>query len=193
VLRRRRRRAEPTSDDRAPSPVAPPGRFVVDPGPNATPIEVHVQDDQTDVSIDVERWQRLVGDVLAAEYVFGPGEATVVFVDEAAMTALNKLHMGGNGPTDVLSFPIDAGDVTAGIDHRLVGDIVVCPAVAEANAPHHAGALDDEIALLLVHGTLHLLGHDHAEDAERERMWARERELLAQFWGPLAKDPWATT
>ena len=151
-----------------------------------------MQDDQTDVDVDPDRWRTLVSGALAAEYVFGPGEATVVFVDEASMTALNKLHMGGSGPTDVLSFPIDAGDITAGIDHRLVGDIVICPKVARANAPEHAGTLDDEIALLLVHGTLHLLGHDHATDEERDRMWARERELLADLWGPLARDPWGS-
>jgi probable rRNA maturation factor len=74
-----------------------------------------------------------------------------------------------------------------------VGDVVVCPAVATANAPSHAGSTDDEIALLLVHGTLHLLGYDHMEDGDRARMWARERELLDQLWGPLGSDPWATT
>jgi probable rRNA maturation factor len=159
-------------------------------GDASRPVEVHGVDDQSDLEIDLDRWTGLVGGVLAAERVYGPGEATVLFVDVEAMTALNRLHMGGTGPTDVLSFPIDAGDITAGIDHRLVGDIVICPVVAERNAPSHAGTLDDEIALLLVHGALHLLGHDHQEDDQRARMWQRERELLGQLWGDLPRDPW---
>ena len=73
----------------------------------------------------------------------------------------------------------------------LLGDVVVCPAVAVANAPAHAGSYDDEVALLVVHGVLHLLGMDHATDDERDAMQARERELLAAHHGPLAADPWA--
>lgn len=72
----------------------------------------------------------------------------------------------------------------------LLGDVVICPEVAAANAPGHAGTLDDELALLVVHGILHLLGMDHDRDADREAMQARERSLLAAWWGPLAADPW---
>jgi probable rRNA maturation factor len=68
----------------------------------------------------------------------------------------------------------------------LLGDVVVCPAVAARQAPEHAGNLDDELALLVVHGVLHVLGWDHAEVEETERMRARERQLLeASHWrGP---------
>lgn len=189
MLRRRRRAArtaEPTSEQGDDFGEVPLRR-----GDGVTPIEVHVVDDQSDVTVDPERWSALVSGVLEAEAVHGPGEATVVFVEAEPMAALNQLHMGKQGPTDVLSFPIDAGEITAGIDHRLVGDVVVCPSVAAANAPAHAGTTDDEIALLLVHGTLHLLGYDHMEDDERARMWQRERELLDELYGPLARDPWA--
>ena len=58
------------------------------------------------------------------------------------------------------------------------------------NAPQHAGTVDDEIALLLVHGSLHLLGHDHAEPDERARMWAAEQRLLAALRPPFTRDPW---
>jgi probable rRNA maturation factor len=96
----------------------------------------------------------------------------------------------------VLAFPLDAHDVTelvipagatrgpdrAPIDPGdmplLLGDVVICPAVAAAQAPEHAGTLDDELALLLVHGILHVLGHDHAEPAEALAMRARELEIL---------------
>ena len=76
----------------------------------------------------------------------------------------------------MLSFPLDTDD-TAGLP-VLLGDVVICPAIAAAQASEHAGTLDDELALLVVHGVLHVLGHDHASSAERARMQARERELL---------------
>lgn len=148
-----------------------------------------------DALASLDRWADLVRAALVAEGVVGPAETNVVFVDVDEMAALNVEHMGATGPTDVLSFPIDDDD-DAGQDGsfgdatRLVGDIVVCPAVAAANAPAHAGDLLGEIALLLVHGSLHLVGHDHAEADERARMWARERELLAELWGALPRDPW---
>ena len=63
----------------------------------------------------------------------------------------------------------------------LLGDVVVCPAVAARNAPTHAGTYDDEIALLVVHGILHVLGMDHAEADEAAAMQARERDLLGRF------------
>ena len=63
----------------------------------------------------------------------------------------------------------------------LLGDVVVCPAVAERQAPDHGASYDDELALLVVHGVLHVLGHDHAEVDETARMQARERELLGRF------------
>ena len=95
----------------------------------------------------------------------------------------NPKWMEKEGPTDVLSFPIDAEDaLTDGQDHHvLLGDVVICPAVAHRNAPGHAGTYPDEIALLTVHGILHVLGHDHAEPEETMVMQARERELLERF------------
>jgi probable rRNA maturation factor len=147
---------------------------------------------ETDVPLDVDRWADLVRGVLVAEGVDGGAETNVVFVDADEMASLNAEHMAATGPTDVLSFPID--DEPAGVGDaaavRFVGDIVVCPSVAAANASSHAGTLDDEIALLLVHGSLHLLGHDHALPAERAAMWSAERRLLAALWGPLPRDPW---
>jgi probable rRNA maturation factor len=135
------------------------------------------------------------------------------FVDADEMSELNREHMGHQGATDVLSFPIDgdplpvafdADDRAAipGDDGRstrpmspeeppwMLGDIVICPSVAAANAPDHAGTYHDELALLVVHGLLHLMDMNHAEPDERAAMQARERELLDFFHGPLARDPW---
>jgi probable rRNA maturation factor len=96
--------------------------------------------------------------------------------------------MGKSGPTDVLSFPLDDdtdADGLAGADVPvLLGDVVICPAVAAEQAPDHAGTLDDELALLVVHGILHVLGHDHAEPAETAEMRAAELAHLERFhWG----------
>jgi hypothetical protein len=72
----------------------------------------------------------------------------------------------------------------------LLGDIVICPAVAHRNAPEHAGTYEDELALLVVHGLLHLMGMDHQDDDEAEEMEARERELLARHYNPLRPEAW---
>jgi probable rRNA maturation factor len=135
--------------------------------------------------VDVDRWCRLAADVLEDEGL--SGELTLTFVDRDEIAALNTEHMGGTGPTDVLSFPLDAldGDQSADGDvPLLLGDVVVCPDVAREQAADHAGTIDDELALLVVHGVLHVLGHDHAEPDETALMRARELELLTvHHWG----------
>lgn len=144
--------------------------------------------------VDVDRWAGLLGAALAAEGVPAGAEVGLAFLGPEAMAELNQVHMGGAGPTDVLAFPIDGRDVLDGSPvPGMVGDIVVCPAVAQAGAADHAGSPDDELALLVVHGALHLLGHDHGEDDERAAMQERERALLAAHHGPLAGDPWAAS
>jgi len=137
---------------------------------------VVARDDQSAEPIEVDRWADLAAAVLAAEGE--AGELNLLFVDEVAMAGLNQEHMGHEGPTDVLSFPIDGPG--AGPD-GLLGDVVVCPAVARRNAPTHAGTFEDELALLVVHGVLHVLGHDHAEDDEATAMRAAEAAHLARF------------
>ena len=134
-------------------------------------------DEQDDQPVDLDRWTALATAALAAEGV-AEGELTLLFVDEVAMAELNELHMGETGATDVLSFPIDGNESGDGPGPTLLGDVVICPAVAARNAPAHAGTYDDELALLVVHGVLHVLGHDHAEPDETAVMQGRERELL---------------
>lgn len=166
--------------------------------------EVFCADEQADVELDLVRWQALAMDVLHAEGVRGLAELSVLFVTEQEMSELNETYMGKLGPTDVLAFPLDAQEAvhvvsptgaTRGPDRApadpgdlplLLGDVVICPAVAARQASSHAGTLDDEIALLLVHGVLHVLGHDHAEEPAAAAMRSRELELLqAHHWhGP---------
>jgi len=133
------------------------------------------------VDVDVDRWSRLAAAVLADECQ--RGELTLTFVDPDEIAALNAEHLGLDGPTDVLSFPLDGSAEPAAVDASaevpvLLGDVVVCPAVAAAQAVEHAGTLDDELALLVVHGVLHVLGHDHAGADETAVMRARELDHL---------------
>ena len=157
----------------------------VGPGSTVTVVGADEQTPEGDcVAVDVARWCRLAGDVLRHEGRHG--ELTLTFVDRDEIAALNAEHMGQRGPTDVLSFPLDVdGDVAEDVP-VLLGDVVVCPGVAREQAPEHAGTLEDELALLVVHGVLHVLGHDHADRDDTATMRAREIELLsAHHWaGP---------
>ena len=135
-----------------------------------------------DTTIDLDRWRVLAEAVLGA--AGAEGELTLTFVDVDEIASLNEEHMGKAGPTDVLAFPLDEGP-TPGVP-TLLGDVVICPSVAAEQVPDHAGTFDDEIALLVVHGILHVLGHDHAEADQAAVMRQRELELLeAHHWsGP---------
>jgi probable rRNA maturation factor len=161
-------------------------------------IEIFVADEQIDQPVDTMRWVRLAEAVIIEERVPGDVELSMLFVDEQAMTDLNKRFRGQDGPTDVLSFPIDEVPVEGGRSPdsggtgpgftaepsdlpTVLGDVVICPSVAKRNAPQHAGTYDDELALLVVHGVLHLLNMDHEDDAEAEVMERREQDLIAKF------------
>jgi probable rRNA maturation factor len=133
--------------------------------------------DSPEVLVDVARWQRLALDVLVDSGA--AGELTLTFVDRDDIAELNAEHMGKDGPTDVLSFPMD-DEPLEGVP-TLLGDVVVSPAVAADQFADHAGTLDDELALLVVHGVLHVLGHDHAEPDETAVMQSRELDLLERF------------
>jgi probable rRNA maturation factor len=155
-------------------------------------VQVTLTDD-CDEDVDGPRWAGLLAAVLEAEGVAAGAEAGLTFVTPSAMAELNAAHMGGTGPTDVLAFPIDGIDAAGAGGSSppgMVGDVVICPVVAWAGAADHAGSDDDELALLVVHGALHLLGHDHAEVDDTTVMQARERALLADHHGALAGDPW---
>ena len=169
---------------------------------------VFCADEQDDLPVDLDRWQRLATDVLLAEGVRGLVEMSLIFVNEDEIAALNLEHMQKAGPTDVLSFPIDmVADADEAVDEQaarrgpdrpppdlgdiplLLGDIVVCPAVTARQAPDHAGNVDDELALLVVHGVLHILGHDHHDPEETAVMRTKElAHLEAHHWGGPAPE-----
>jgi probable rRNA maturation factor len=161
-------------------------------------IDVFAADEQQDHPMDVAYWAGLARQVLVARGVKGETEVSLLFVDEEAIAALNSQFLGKTGPTDVLSFPIeddpgptgrspDLGGSGPGVSPEqgalmLLGDVVICPSVAARNAVEHEVSLEDEVALLVVHGLLHLLGMDHEIAAEAERMEALEQQLLTRFY-----------
>ena len=162
-------------------------------------MQVFGADEQTAAPVDVDRWVALARDVLVAEGVSGDAELSLLFVDEETIAELNDRFMDAEGP-----------DRRAGLPHRRPGgrrplarrrarpgptatspSPATCPSCSatswcarrwpSARRPTHAGSYDDEMALLVVHGILHVLGHDHAEPEETAVMQARERELLDRF------------
>jgi probable rRNA maturation factor len=161
-------------------------------------VSIYGSDEQSAVAIDLARWIRLGRLVVDEERVPADAELSLIFVDETTITDLNVRFLDGTGPTDVLAFPIDHDQLPSGrrpdaggrgpgspieVDEppMVLGDVVICPSVAERQAPEHAGSLDAELALLVVHGTLHLLNYDHADEADAAVMQRRERELLDVF------------
>jgi probable rRNA maturation factor len=113
-------------------------------------------------------------------------ELSVLLVDAEYMAELNHRWMDGEGPTDVLAFPMDEGSVDhgpgeSGGEPALLGDIVLCPEVAAKQAAGVGHSTADELALLTVHGTLHLLGYDHAEPDEEREMFGLQSRLLESW------------
>jgi probable rRNA maturation factor len=114
-------------------------------------------------------------------------ELSVLLVDVEYMSELNHRWMGGDGPTDVLAFPMDESSVdhgpseSNGGEPALLGDIVLCPEMAAKQAPAAGHTADDELHLLTVHGVLHLLGYDHAEPEEEREMFTLQSRLLESW------------
>lgn len=112
-------------------------------------------------------------------------EVTLLFVSESEMASYNRRFLDRGGPTDVLAFPVE--DLLPGVvpDNEphgpplMLGDVIIAPAYVRRQATEHGVGFDDEMALMVTHGILHLLGYDHVEDDDAERMEARERQLLA--------------
>jgi probable rRNA maturation factor len=161
-------------------------------------IDVFAADEQSVAPVELERWSTLARAVLESRGLKGEVEVSLLFVDEDAIAALNERFLERAGPTDVLAFPVeddplppgrfpDMGGTGPGSEVNdepplLLGDVVVCPSVAARNAEERSIAYEDEIALLVVHGLLHLLGMDHQIDAEAEDMEALEQALLSTFY-----------
>lgn len=111
-------------------------------------------------------------------------ELSIILVDEGTMEAYHEKFMGLPGPTDVLSFPMDELRVPADGQTPptgVLGDIVMCPTVTARQAPENGRTPDGEAEYLLIHGLLHLLGHDHAEPEEKRIMFGLNDEIIAAW------------
>jgi probable rRNA maturation factor len=158
---------------------------------------------ESGVDVDESLLAGLARHVLDDMRVHPLAELSVLLVDEPAMTELHVRWMGEDGPTDVLAFPMDelrlpqpgsaahgdhgAHDPEAG--QALLGDVVICPQVAEVQAAEAGYEMQDEIDLLCTHGILHLLGYDHAEPEEHAKMFGLQDRLLASWRAARADAP----
>jgi probable rRNA maturation factor len=123
-------------------------------------------------------------------------ELTIVITDDAHIQALNRQYLATDAPTDVLSFPAADAEgefITPEELSPYLGDIVISLPAAQRQSRALNRSLADELALLVVHGCLHLLGHDHADNAERDRMWSLQEETLRRLGiapeGLISDDP----
>ena len=136
---------------------------------------VSVSTDGVRIPVSRARVAEIAEGVLRAERV-RDALLSVAFVTDRRIAALNKQHLGHRGATDVISFgfdPVDAGG-------DVMGDVYIAPAVARRNALAHGGGVREEVLRLVVHGVLHVLGHDHPDAVSRYEspMWKRQEKLL---------------
>ncbi len=139
---------------------------------------------ETNSEVDLQSISQLATFAMSRMKIHPQADLSIIFVDEDSIAELNKRWMDETGPTDVLSFPMDElrpGDDSEVSADSLLGDIVICPQVAATQAVSAGKPVTEEIQLLLVHGFLHLLGFDHAEPAEHQRMFALQDQILAEW------------
>jgi probable rRNA maturation factor len=140
--------------------------------------------DESDHALDVQGLSTLSRFVMDKMRVHPQAELCIKAVDEATIAGLNEKWMEKEGPTDVLAFPMDElrpGLVNEELEEGMLGDLVLCPAVAERQAVAAGHSTDAEIELLTVHGILHLLGYDHAEPEEHKEMFGLQAQLLDEW------------
>jgi probable rRNA maturation factor len=137
---------------------------------------------QTNSLLDVSSLIRLAEYALLESGIHPESELSITLVDEIEMASLNSKWMDQEGPTDVLSFPMDElRPNSADSGPGLVGDIVLCPSYAEKQAIAAGHSLQEELELLTVHGVLHLLGFDHRNGEEEKIMFGRQADYLKKW------------
>jgi probable rRNA maturation factor len=141
---------------------------------------------ESGVDVDVTEFARLARFTMGRMRVHPEAELCLKLVDEPTIAEFNRHYMGKDGPTDVLSFPMDelrpAREGEAEVE-GILGDMLLCPQYAAAQAPAYSRTPDDEMRLLTIHGILHLLGYDHAEPDEEREMFTLQARLLAEWQG----------
>ena len=140
--------------------------------------------DESGTSVDVKQLASLSRFVMERMRVHPLAELCVKLVDVETMTELNVKWMEGDGPTDVLAFPMDElrpGKVNEEPEEGILGDIMVCPEIAATQATAAGHPVEAELELLTTHGILHLLGYDHAEPDEHKEMFGLQAQLLDEW------------
>ncbi|MDQ3940951.1 MAG: rRNA maturation RNase YbeY [Actinomycetota bacterium] len=136
---------------------------------------------EQEIPLDHDRLSAVASHTLTSEDVEDEAELSVLVVTADHMKRLNSHFAGENYATDVLAFPMMEEDEEEIEGPQILGDVVVCAQVAQDNAAKAGHSLAEELDLLVVHGTLHLLGYDHQGDDDRAEMEGRQREILASF------------
>jgi probable rRNA maturation factor len=143
---------------------------------------------ESGVPVDEPALAALAAHVLAETGVNPLAELSVLLVDQPYMEELHQRWMGESGATDVLAFPMDELDIARGpgVDNlepepTMLGDVVLCPAVAERQAAGAGHSTEDELHLLCTHGVLHLLGYDHGDPESEREMFTVQRRLLTSW------------
>jgi probable rRNA maturation factor len=143
------------------------------------PFKVDIQNDNG-YPVDRNRLRAAVKATLALEDAAQGSTITIVVTDDETVRGFNKQFRGVDAPTDVLSFPAAPPPVVIPDEPPYLGDLIMAYPYAAAQAEHEGHALKDSLSLLIVHGTLHLLGYDHDTPERRDEMWAaQERALIA--------------
>jgi len=139
---------------------------------------------ESGLEVDTSSLVRLATFSLDQLRIHPQAELSILLVDEETMTSYHEKYLGEAGPTDVLSFPMDELRPPGDEDEPpigLLGDIVLCPAVTDRQAREHSRSSSAEAEYLLVHGILHLLGYDHADDDERTEMFGLKDKIIAAW------------
>lgn len=148
-------------------------------------MSVFLADEQSQ-EVDLEELRALAELVLSEEGYPSSAEVTLLLVDDAEMSAYNERFLDRQGPTDVLAFPVE--ELVPGVvpDHDstgppiMLGDVIVAPGYVGRQAAELEVGFDEEMALMVTHGILHLLGYDHIDEDDAQRMEQRETDLLAK-------------
>jgi probable rRNA maturation factor len=146
--------------------------------------KIHLRAGAYRQQIDVRRLRQAAVKTLAHEKVEGDAELTIAITDDDEIRALNRKHRGVDAPTDVLSFAETATRapfIAAPGEPVYQGDVVISFPRAEAQARVGGHPVADELTLLVIHGVLHLLGHDHAKAREKRKMWAAQGKILREL------------
>lgn len=148
-------------------------------------MSIFLADEQTE-QVGLDDLHSLAETVLREEGYPSDAEVTLLLVSESEMAAYNRRFLDREGPTDVLAFPLE--ELIPGLVPEsdpqgpplMLGDVVVAPSYVRRQAAENEVSFDSEMALMVTHGILHLLGYDHVDDVDAEQMESRERQLLAK-------------